>query len=93
MPVPVSSPGSRGLKAARSSMARTSPVPSRASTSALVSCRMSIAELDLAWWREENAGTLGAIRHAAAALELPSRAACQPLESNHWACSGFHPPV
>jgi hypothetical protein len=35
------------LKAARSRMARTSPVPSRASTSALVSWRMSTAELDL----------------------------------------------
>ncbi len=41
-------PGRRGLKAARSSTARTSPVPSRASSSALVSCRMSTAELALA---------------------------------------------
>ena len=37
-------PGRRGLKAARSSMARTSPVPSRASTSEVVSWRMSTAD-------------------------------------------------
>lgn len=55
---PVHAPGRRGLKAARSSTARTSPVPSRASSSALVSCRMSTAELALKSTQGHSTGAM-----------------------------------
>ena len=83
-------PGRRGLKAARSRMARTSPVPSRASMRQFVSCRMSTAEFALREWQMQSGGEggssapprpskLGEYRPSARPPQPPTiLAACRP---------------